>query len=110
METNNTSKPEKETPTHDEAGVASAAPCSGFLGYDEPIGTRITLSPNDTARVRLANHFFHGEMFRYFENLASGQTGWGISYNGWLRMRGWKLIGYMTYERVQGMEDDSPND
>lgn len=85
------------------------SPGSEFLGYNEPMGTQITLRPDDTARVRLAKHFFHGEMFRYFENLANGQAGWGISFNGWLEIHGWKLVGYRTYERIQGMEDDSPN-
>lgn len=102
-------KPE-EKQNGDESPELATTPCPEFLGYGEPIGTRIALSSKDTARIRLANHFFHGEMFRYFENLASGQTGWGISYNDWLEMHGWKLIGYRTYERVQGMEDDSPND
>lgn len=77
-----------------------------FKGYAEPIGTRIMLH-SGYVRGRLAMHFFRSEMFRYFEQLTSGQTGWGISFNNWLEMHGWKIVDYKTYERIQGMEDDS---
>jgi hypothetical protein len=81
-------------------------PEDDFHGYKEPLGTRITLHPSDTIRTRLAKAFFAKELFSYFEQVANGQTGWGISYNTWLEMNGWKLTGFTTYERVPAMIEE----
>lgn len=83
---------------------------SEFAGYAEPLGTRITLHPANTPRVRMAVRFFEKEMFDYFHQLVSGATGWGICYRDWLEINGWKLIGFTTFERVRSIEDElSPN-
>ena len=88
----------------------SVAAGSAFSGYAEPIGARIALHPADTPRSRLARHFFKTELFVYFGQLANGQTGWGLSFNDWLELKGWKLIGFMTYERVPSIEEEAlPN-
>jgi hypothetical protein len=76
-----------------------------FAGYGEPIGTVVKLHPEDTVRVRLAVLFFRKEMFSYFEQVSSGQCGWGVSFNAWLSLQGWELVGRATYKRVAGMED-----
>lgn len=62
-----------------------------FKGYDEPLGAIVDFLGEDTIRTRLATAFFKKEMFRYFSELSSGQTGWGISYKDWLEINGWKL-------------------
>ncbi len=79
-----------------------------FKGYDEPIGTIITLHPAETARTRLARAFFSKQLFLYFEQLVSGQTGWGISFTGWLETYGWKIKGLHTFERVEPVFPEKP--
>ena len=102
-------KPETSTNTAGANRVGSTGG-SAFSGYAEPIGARIALHPADTPRSRLARHFFKTELFVYFGQLANGQTGWGLSFNGWLELRGWKLTGFVTYERVPSIEEEaSPN-
>lgn len=83
---------------------------SDFKGYDEPIGSVVKLHPCTDVRTRLARTFFNRQMFVYFEQVTHGQTGWGVSYNAWLDIHGWKLIGRLTYERVPSLEEQiNPN-
>ena len=76
-----------------------------FKGYAEPLGTVIALHPCETPRTRLARAFFQKELFSYFEQLASGQCGWGICFNDWLEMNGWKLIAFVSYERIPAITE-----
>ena len=102
-------KPGTSTNTADANRVGSTGG-SEFSGYAEPIGACIALHPADTPRARLARHFFKTELFVYFGQLANGQTGWGLSFNDWLELKGWKLIGFVTYERVPSIEEEAlPN-
>lgn len=76
-----------------------------FAGWSEPIGATVVIYPLDSVRARMAERFFCKELFKYFEELSSGQTGWGINFIVWLGWRGWKLIDFQTFERVQAMEE-----
>lgn len=76
-----------------------------FKGYAESLGTVIILHHSkhseNTGRTRLAHAFFEKEMFVYFGQVSSGQTGWGVSFNDWLALNGWQLIDFVTYMRVE---------
>ena len=44
---------------------------------------------------------FRRYLFEYFEELTSGQTGWGVSFNEWVCVvKGWKHIGGTEYKRI----------
>jgi len=44
-------------------------------------------------------------LFEYFQELAFGQCGWGIEYNGWLEIvKGWKFIGCDRYQKVKAIK------
>lgn len=86
--------------------VKEEATSGDFLGYGEPIGSVVEIYPYSTGRERLARSFFDRELFTYFSELSSGQTGWGICYNGWLKIHGWELIGFATFKRVQSVEEE----
>ena len=76
-------------------------PCvSTFIADEAPLGTIVQIG-SDTPDERIARSEFHRYLFQYFEQLTSGQTGWGVSFNAWLEMiKGWKHHGRKKYERV----------
>jgi hypothetical protein len=52
-------------------------------------------------RVQFKKYFFE-----YFEELSSGQTGWGVSFNQWVSaVKGWKHLGGTEYEKIHGVRD-----
>ena len=65
-----------------------------------PIGSKIKLG-EDTPEQRLAKGQFHRYMFEYFEEITTGQTGWGVSFMDWLQSaKGWENLGLDGYQRV----------
>ena len=71
-----------------------------FIADDAQPGTIVKIGHN-TPNERLAKAAFNRYLFEYFEQLSSGQTGWGVDFNTWLEMvKGWKPLGFRTYERV----------
>jgi len=84
-----------------------------FIADEAPIGTIVQIG-RDTPDERIARAEFHRYLFQYFEQLTSGQTGWGVDFNAWLEMtRGWKHHGRKKYERIMSIEewlDSEPNE
>lgn len=84
-----------------------------FIADEAPLGTTVQIGC-DTPDERIARSEFHRYLFQYFEQLTSGQTGWGVDFNAWLEMaRGWKHHGRKKYERIMSigeMIDSEPND
>lgn len=77
-----------------------------FLDQAEPVGAQVKLG-KDTPRGRLASSHFQKLLFQYFEELNSGQTGWGVSFTTWLKyIKGWKLLDMRTFERIEPIADD----
>ena len=83
-----------------------------FIAGEAPLGTIVQIG-RDTPDERIARSEFHCYLFQYFEQLTSGQTGWGVDFNAWLEMtRGWKHHGRKKYERIMSigeMIDSEPN-
>mgnify|MGYP006352244651 CR=1 FL=1 len=76
-----------------------------FIADASPLGTIVQIG-RDTPDERIARAEFHRYLFQYFEQLTSGQTGWGVDFNAWLEMtRGWKHHGCKKYERIMSIED-----
>jgi len=74
-----------------------------FIADEAPLGTIVQIG-RDTPDERIAGSEFHRYLFQYFEQLTSGQTGWGVDFNGWLEMtRGWKHHGRQKYERIMSI-------
>ena len=66
-----------------------------------PVGTVV-----DLATDKLASADFQRYLFNYFEELTSGQTGWGIDFISWLKIsKGWKHLGLRKFERECSEED-----
>lgn len=84
-----------------------------FIADEAPLGTIIHIG-RETPDERLAQAEFHRYLFQYFENLSSGQTGWGVDFHAWLEMsRGWKHHGRKKYERIMSIGEmirSEPND
>ncbi len=40
-------------------------------------------------------------LFEYFQELHSGQCGWGVEFNVWVSLKGWKFLGCDRYEKVR---------
>lgn len=78
---------------------------TAFKGYQECLRTVIVLNLK-TPRSALAKDFFKAQMSDYFKELSEGKIGWGISFNGWLELNGWKCIGFLKYKRVRSLQDD----
>jgi hypothetical protein len=88
----------------DRAGELPPLP-RPFIADSAPIGTVVQLGRN-TPDERVARSEFHRYLFQYFEQLVSGQTGWGVDFNVWLEMtRGWKHHGRKRYERIMSIEE-----
>jgi len=83
-----------------------------FIADEAPLGTIVHIGRN-TPDERIAHSEFHSYLFQYFEQLTSGQTGWGVDFNAWLEMtRGWKHHGRKKYERIMSigeMINSEPN-
>jgi hypothetical protein len=74
-----------------------------FIADEAPLGTIVQIGLG-TPDERLARSEFHRYLFQYFEQLNSGQTGWGVDFNAWLEMtRGWKHHGRRKYERIMSI-------
>jgi hypothetical protein len=74
-----------------------------FIADEAPLGTIVQIGL-ETPDERLARSEFHRYLFQYFEQLNSGQTGWGVDFNAWLEMtRGWKHHGRRKYERIMSI-------
>jgi hypothetical protein len=74
-----------------------------FIADEAPLGTIVQIG-RDTPDERIARAEFHRYLFQYFEQLTSGQTGWGVDFNAWLEMtQGWKHHGRKKYERVMSL-------
>jgi hypothetical protein len=74
-----------------------------FIADEAPLGTIVQIGI-ETPDERLARSEFHRYLFQYFEQLTSGQTGWGVDFNAWLEMtRGWKHRGRRKYERIMSI-------
>jgi hypothetical protein len=74
-----------------------------FVADEAPLGTIIQIG-RDTPDERIARSELHRYLFQYFEQLTSGQTGWGVDFNAWLEMtRGWKHHGRRKYERIMSI-------
>lgn len=70
-----------------------------------PVGTIVQVG-SKTPDERITHAEFHRYLFEYFEQLSSGQTGWGMDFNAWLEMvKGWKHLGLRRYERISVDED-----
>lgn len=70
-----------------------------------PIGFVVQIG-SATPEQRIAKSDFNRYLFQYFEEISSGQTGWGVDFNAWLEMRkGWKHHGSKKYERIMSIEE-----
>ena len=75
---------------------------------DIPLGTIIDLY-GDSGTERLAKANFKRYMFEYFQELNSGQCGWGIDFITWLEIsKGWKKEedNLSSYKRVMSCEEE----
>lgn len=76
-----------------------------FIADEASLGTIVQIGLG-TPDERIARSEFQRYLFQYFEQLTSGQTGWGVDFNSWLEMtRGWKHHGRKKYERIMSIED-----
>ena len=76
-----------------------------FIAGEAPLGTVVQIG-RDTLAEREAAAEFQRYLFQYFENLTSGQTGWGVTFNEWLEMtQGWKHHGRKKYERRMSIKE-----
>lgn len=49
---------------------------------------------------------FRKYLFEYFEELTSGQCGWGVSFNDWVgAIKGWHHLGWNKYKKVHGIRE-----
>ena len=76
-----------------------------FLEQNEPLGAEVNLD-KDTPRGRVAKDYFNKLLFEYFEQLSSGQSGWGTTFMGFLYYRGWSHLGLKKFVRIRSVEED----
>jgi hypothetical protein len=64
-------------------------------------GDIVDLTKKDTPEERLTQKLFKEDyLFEYFKQLSTGQTGYGISFIGWLSVaKGWTHIGYHSFRK-----------
>ncbi len=64
-------------------------------------GTTVDIDDDEKPINHAAKLQFNKWLFEYFEELNSGQCGWGINYLKWLEItKGWKHLGYRKFEKV----------
>lgn len=75
---------------------------------ERAIGFQVELNGSSLCN-REAKMVFHRYLFEYFENLSSGQSGWGMNFHDWLAMvKGWEHIECKRFVRCEPLvvEDD----
>ncbi len=76
-----------------------------------PIGSEIIVGDTQTSEGRILNADFQKYLFAYFEELNSGQTGWGMDFLGWLSVtKGWVYKGIgkglQRFVKEQALEEE----
>ena len=64
-------------------------------------GTIVDISDDEKSINHAVKIQFKKWLFEYFEELNSGQCGWGINYIEWLEVtKGWKCLKWGKFEKV----------